>query len=221
MKKDIRDYLHLYFKCWGTVTESKSDMYEDGQWALSSGLLEAVMIGAAKFTPHLRTLSSMTEEEKKEFIFICELEPEDVSCVEYNTYFPGNAKSLGTAHLTNVLQWAKGVNYLRKQGIDCDGLIDAGLALEGNTIFFIDDLKELVRQVNEKKLMWSKFCEILNMKVFERYHSTLSPSQEAIEFGQWLADTNWGDTLLKKDPPIIPSMKQLYQLYTKHKNSNQ
>lgn len=49
--------------------------------------------------------------------------------------------------------------------------------------------------------------------------STPSPSQEAIEFGQWLADTNWGDTLLKKDPPIIPSMKQLYQLYTEHKNS--
>lgn len=98
--------------------------------------------------------------------------------------------------------------------------------IEGNTIFFIDDLKELVRQVNEKKLMWSKFCEILNMKVFERYHSTPSPSQEAIEFAEWIQIENWRWTATwgwsnEGSGDVFYKTNELYQLYTEHKNSKQ
>lgn len=180
MKKDIRDYLHLYFKCWGTVTESKSDMYEDGQWALSSGLLEAVMIGAAKFTPHLRPLSSMTGEEwkkcfelargvyeqsfpfgemmastevmftlgKKQFVFgVYNCSDNDVRigdgiCVYMKSYLIEQEFSIGTEGIEStesgfnkmekedVQNIVHILNYLRKRGIDCDGLIDAGLALD-------------------------------------------------------------------------------------------
>lgn len=129
MKKDIRDYLHLYLGC-SCILPDFSEKINNIKFKLTAYNYNYYKDWHSEIQPILRPLSSMTEEEKKEFILICELEPEDVSCVEYNTYFPGNAKSLGAAHLTNVLQWAKGVNYLRKQGIDCDGLIDAGLALD-------------------------------------------------------------------------------------------
>lgn len=64
MKKDIKDYLHLYPKCWGSVYDSKSQRYIQGEWALSFALLESVMMDECKFKPILRPLSDMTEEEK-------------------------------------------------------------------------------------------------------------------------------------------------------------
>jgi hypothetical protein len=80
--------------------------------------------------PILRPLSDMTEEEKHEFKELCNLEKEDLDCLTYKpSPLDGNI-TLGTAHLTNILQWAQGVNYLLKQKFDLFGLIDSNQALE-------------------------------------------------------------------------------------------
>lgn len=178
MKKDIRDYLHLYLGCevvtpdgigWLAsvsrdrrkmdglmlsnvvkvdfrkiiLTKNSVDGFDKkrnyGHYLISSesyvGLdqpdgtePEFSMPGGIKL--FLRPLSSMTEEEKKEFIFICGLESEDISCLQIEFDILTCTGLLGTAHLTNVLQWAKGINYLRKKAVDVDELIDAGLALD-------------------------------------------------------------------------------------------
>jgi hypothetical protein len=59
----LQDCLHLYLKIWGTVSDSTHEKYINGEWALSCDVLKAFLMRELKFTPHLKPLSNMTEEE--------------------------------------------------------------------------------------------------------------------------------------------------------------
>lgn len=69
--------------------------------------------------PFLRKLESIKDEEKKQFQHLCHLEKEDLACL-----FDG------TAHLTNVKEWAMGVLFLCGKHFDLFSLIENGEAVE-------------------------------------------------------------------------------------------
>lgn len=56
----------------------------------------------------------------------------------------------------------------------------------------------------------------------KQIHSAMDEyaQQEAIAFAEWILKTNWAEkeTWGRYDPPSTPTMKELYQLYLKHKN---
>jgi hypothetical protein len=111
MEKNIKDYLHLYFKCWGLVSNSKSDEYEDGKWVLSCGVHEAAMLGLLMFTPILRPLSDMTEEEENMYYSF------------YHNPFSKNVRQ-------SILMDSQAIHYLLSKYFDLFGLIEAGLAID-------------------------------------------------------------------------------------------
>jgi hypothetical protein len=139
MKKNIADYLFLYLGCdvkiigqpdaiLGAVGINDGERIvvrwpNDNEWSYAD---------TKEITPVLRPLSDMTEEETKELQSICGLENEDMEFVKEfeNRFFDGSGKSFGSAHLTNIRQWADGVHLLLSRGFDLFGLIDAGLAID-------------------------------------------------------------------------------------------
>jgi hypothetical protein len=113
MNKNIKDYLHLYFKCWGLVSNSKSDEYEDGKWVLSCGVHEAAMLGLLVFKPILRPLSdilSIPLEQKRQLL----------------------EAGLMYSHAGDRYTiWSpEAVRLACSFGIDIFGLIEAGLAID-------------------------------------------------------------------------------------------
>ena len=133
MTKNIKDYLHLYLGCevattFNDHTYTLLGIERDNAIVWREQIGRTVkLIGLIK--PLLRPLSDMTVGEKAGFITICQLEPEDIECVEMTAILTDKPE-LGTAHLTNIHQWARGTNYLRSIGVDCDELIEAGLAID-------------------------------------------------------------------------------------------
>lgn len=105
--KDIKDYLHLYLKVWGTVSESAHSLYINGEWALSAAILSEVMLGKMKFAPHLRNLSDITEEEKE---------------YRWNTFC--NIREINQEVVAEEIKW------LLSKGFDLFGLIESGDALD-------------------------------------------------------------------------------------------
>jgi hypothetical protein len=85
----------------------------------------------SKYKLLLRPLSDITPEEKNSFINICELEPEDAECLTIfkDRFFDGQV-GYGTAHLTNIEQWATGVYFLLSREFDLFGLIENGWAID-------------------------------------------------------------------------------------------
>ena len=149
-EKNIKDYLHLYLGC-------EVDTNIQGQYVHPYGNVSLEKLTAENLfrildtldrdvknketwdedsdhycKPLLRPLSDMTEEEREEFKNLCGLEKEDLDCLtEFNDrFFDGQGSSFGTAHLTNILQWAVGVKYLLSKRFDLFGLIDAGNAID-------------------------------------------------------------------------------------------
>lgn len=116
--KKIEDYLHLYFKCWGTVSESNC-RYENGNWALSAMLLHEVMMGNCKFIPHLRPLSSMTENE---FIEAGKIHISEGGSIHISI---GELKR-GGIHAMRPETF----RHLLSLGFDLFGLIESGLAID-------------------------------------------------------------------------------------------
>lgn len=122
MEKNIKDFLHLYLKVWGTVSNSQSPNYEDGQWALSAQLLHHVLMGTCDFTPHLRPLSDMAEEELQEcgnMIYDFSGDPE-LNAHKWQDFEIGLAPEQ--------------FHYLLSKHFDLFGLIDAGLAIDSTTL---------------------------------------------------------------------------------------
>lgn len=131
MDKKIEDYLPFYLGCevWVIMSDGSSGVTILTYYHLKYPNIDPC---PKEIKPLLRQLSDISEEEKREFQIVCELEKEDLDCLkEYNDrFFDGEGRSYGTAHLTNILQWAKGVQYLLSLFIDLFGLIDAGIALD-------------------------------------------------------------------------------------------
>ena len=140
MAKNIADYLHLYFKQWGEVSESKVDEYQNGKWALSAKILHHALMGDLKFTPHLRPLPDMTRGEA-EFINCGSIMPDDelkqfdyynefadgcpaYQYLKYEDY--GGSSNTLSDQMGNPVSW----DFLLKHGFDLFGLIEAGLAVD-------------------------------------------------------------------------------------------
>jgi hypothetical protein len=133
---EIKDYLHLYLGCTLDNGNILNAVHVDGS-------LETLYRGHLinYWTPEeakelklvLRPLSDIKFHEKQEFIETCGLEQEDIDCLILSTVNPFE-NTYGTAHLTNVIQWAKGVTYLLSKHFDIFGLIDAGLAIDATPL---------------------------------------------------------------------------------------
>ena len=105
METQFKDVAHLYK---GVIMKTAMGnypliAYHNGEW-----LLDCIEYGQnaveQDIKPYLNRLPDITEEHKQQFKEIVGLEEEDLDCLT----------SLGTAHLTNVYQWALGVDFLRK-----------------------------------------------------------------------------------------------------------
>lgn len=83
----------------------------------------SVLLSENRVKPILRPLSDMTEEERGYLMEVANLEPEDLAVLNG-----------GTAHLTTLKGWVATTNYMRKNGFDIDGLIEAGLAIDKTTL---------------------------------------------------------------------------------------
>ncbi len=128
MKKELKDYLHFYLGCEFVYNSNPQKRYILDITELS------IVQNSWNIKPILRSLSDMTEEESKDFQIIAQLEKEDLSCIEYKPNLFSNELELGTAHLTNVFQWANGVQYLLSKHFDLFNLIESDLAIDAKTL---------------------------------------------------------------------------------------
>jgi hypothetical protein len=132
MEKKIEDYLHLYLGCKveydgriGVIHQYYlpagkhmvgkvwvCSLEEDGNREMSCSA------SADKCKPILRPLTDMTEEELQQMKLIgwCHFDDEKIFvCEVHSGYEPHEMSSI--------------LNALRKNGFDCDNLIDSGLAI--------------------------------------------------------------------------------------------
>jgi len=134
--KKIEDYLHLYPKVAVAIcepgVEPVSHYLEGFDWYLNKVIAERVNYDPLWIKPILRPLDDITENELAEFQNVCGLEKEDLEClrISKDNFFNSDDKSYGTAHLTNISQWATGVFYLLSKHFDLFNLIDIGLAID-------------------------------------------------------------------------------------------
>jgi hypothetical protein len=141
--KNIEDYLHFYFKGWGTITNSKHKVYSGGEWALSATILHAAMMNELVFTPHLRTLSNMTEDEMKTFADFIGEYGDMPGRRTYEIYKNGYGQfviSWGTTirekySIENSTHYKpEALKYLLSIGIDMFELIKDGLAIDATKL---------------------------------------------------------------------------------------
>ena len=108
MKKEIKDYLHLYYNA-----DCKRRYFSDMQnyWVKTT---VASVLGRTDMEIKLilRPLSDVTEIEHDEWSKIST---------------PIGEMSIESAQ---QIHWAKRLNYYRSIGIDCDELIESGLAID-------------------------------------------------------------------------------------------
>ncbi len=138
---DIKDYLHLYLGC-----EVKHQSFVNPLILSSVSDIKGVRIRGKEddvscatlienFKLILRPLSSMTEEEKIEIAIIFGWSHGD-NVTKANATEELFDKNGYWNKITNISgsSWNKVINYCRKQGIDMDNLIDAGLAIDKTTL---------------------------------------------------------------------------------------
>lgn len=146
MKTEFKDIAHLYLGCEcitpnGTAVISTVSML-GGEFQRIKTLRQFMSVEdlneSWKFTdikPILRTFSSMTEDEN---ICVAKLLAWDylsdfAKSAQVVNLFKDNGFYKKTTNLTGN-QWNKVINYLRSVGIDCDGLIDKGFAIDKTKI---------------------------------------------------------------------------------------
>lgn len=144
------DTLHLYLGCWGIVSDSKVPEYEDGKWVLSCDVLKHALLGNLTFTPVLRPLEDMTDEERKDLWQLVFNRPfgknGDVRWFDEKEAVPGRyvlmsgVERLGIEMNGNI--WADSdlsnykynrhevTRWLLLKHFDLFGLIEAGLAID-------------------------------------------------------------------------------------------
>lgn len=114
MKKEIKDYFHLYYGCEFRSIEMYDEEYITRRIDMINPKAHEV------WKPTLRPLSDMTEEERKEVEFKRE--------ILYDIH-ERNSKDPDTLIMCGDI-----TKYLLKQGFDLFGLIEAGLAIDKTTL---------------------------------------------------------------------------------------
>lgn len=116
MKKDIKDYLHLYLGC--EIITHSVDGKQVAKQILNTSWLDEIQRGYNPVKPILRPLSNMTEEEGKEA---------ESAWNEFMGFGETISRGMNCAH-------ANRIKYLLSKGFDLFGLIEAGLALDKTTL---------------------------------------------------------------------------------------
>lgn len=125
MKTEFKDVAHLYLGCKAVCIIDDACTMGDRYNHYNNGSLFDVTLDHLNsfeyrqfFKPILRKLSIMSEDEIKFYFGLCSLFPTDM-------------------HGTGV-DWipimARCINYLRSIHIDCDNLIESGMAIDASTI---------------------------------------------------------------------------------------
>lgn len=127
MKKDIRDYLHLYTGegCEIELKEESDIPYEDGLYKIDGFLIDWTQ-ELKSIKPILRPLSDMTEEEE---LCLCNL-AETFDCKSMVKTLSEN----DGVYKISANKMIPIMIYLLKQGFDLFGLIEAGLAIDKTTL---------------------------------------------------------------------------------------
>ena len=100
--------VHIRYKegepCYGKLTP------RDIQWFINSNI--------ENIKPYLRPMSSMTEEEKKEWYWL------QRNTIQVDCYEEGDEKTIDLPYLEDLIDW------LNSHHFDYRGLIEKGLAIE-------------------------------------------------------------------------------------------
>lgn len=122
MKKEIKDYLHLYLGCEIICRNSG----KVGKVILhGENLQKAINL---QWTPILRPLSDMTEKECDEFGIASDGGEYIYDCLTPDAVYSSWSAVIG------VSEASERINEMRKRWIDCDGLIESGLAIDATTL---------------------------------------------------------------------------------------
>lgn len=131
---NIKDYLHLYLSC-----EILIEPYEDQPAYIDT--IDGICVGESvnfkkasdyyfddlndfDIKPLLHPLSDMTDEECDEFGIASDGGEYLYGCFEPDAVYGG-----WMAHI-EISSVSERLNEMRKRGFDCDGLIEAGLAID-------------------------------------------------------------------------------------------
>lgn len=141
MEKQLKDYLHLYLGCQVLINDMGEDVLctlvtmscSGGCFAsgtTKNGKLFNYHGGADSLKPILRKLSSMTEEEAWTAWKKGGEHSRHNGVCNYVSAFKNPGTDLGM----NIFDWSATINYMRSVGIDCDKLIESGLAIDSATL---------------------------------------------------------------------------------------
>jgi hypothetical protein len=124
MEKELKDFIHLYLGCEGELkTKRTYGSLKRSKQVLTTELLDRLfkLPTVLYFTPFLRKLSDMTDEELKN------LRSER-----------GNLKGVERADMNYIIRlntWSpEDVHYLLSLHFDIFGLIESGLAIDSKTL---------------------------------------------------------------------------------------
>ena len=144
MKKDLKDYIHRYLGCScfvkGIRNEFKISAVEDSGRALCTNkdLKKSYRWEAAKkitlILKPLEYLEFLSEDKFKRVQALFEDQAYEVL-----RWLVEHKKFPRVPHYT-IMQTEEVVNLFREWGFDCDGLIDAGLAVVNKTIMGADSI---------------------------------------------------------------------------------
>ena len=114
--KKLEDYLHLYLGCDVMYLDTKCTLTganpKKGYFIMNM-YAERIRVDKGTFELILRPLSDMIDREKR----------------LARSY---DHKVIGIEN--SIKHWADLINRLRQKGLDCDGLIEAGLAIDKTTL---------------------------------------------------------------------------------------
>lgn len=145
MKREIKDYLHLYLGCEAAIGYDPKGI----AGMRIDKIVEVGLSGATtsnhdfeKFediTPLLRPLSPMEDNIKIELALLLGWDRgDDITKINsVNSLFDiGGFNNGYYVNVTNLSgsKWNKVISHLRKNSYDCDNLIPDGLALDATTI---------------------------------------------------------------------------------------
>lgn len=133
----FKDVAHLFMKCWGVVSGSRSKKFPDGKYAFSGELYHEFMLGKLDFKPFLRLFASITKEECIEYLsfygdgkYISHKGAEIL--VEFHDetgFIPGPWQETYNLE-AEQFEPAKRVVWMLSKHFDLFGLIEAGQALK-------------------------------------------------------------------------------------------
>lgn len=137
MEKNLRDYLHLYLGCEAMHADKKIVLCGlNVNSAFIQNMLNEDTILVSEIKPILRPFSDMTEKEVDALWECLDLNPafQYHQRKSYIDMWLNDEPFSDKDDQFTFTESLKGINWLRKNEFDCDGLIEAGLAIDKTQI---------------------------------------------------------------------------------------